>query len=238
MADEGEPILYDLKGVVVHSGTAQSGHYYSFVNTGSQWTEFNDSHVAPFDVSEMEAECFGGYEEVTTDSYGRRSQPRERTRNAFLLSYERRSDKDEDSWASPAPPSEIDERIARENVSLRRARAAFDDNGIVVAASVAKAAFSSESLETRKAAALLAGALVSRTLSRARGDDAAARLASTASLLANLDSDVASEAIKGLGLKLGRHDCLMSPRGPARLGRGRAGVVVRRVCRSLEGGPF
>ena len=76
------------------------------------------------------------------------------------------SDKDEDSWASPAPPSEIDERIARENVSLRRARAAFDDNGIVVAASVAKAAFASESLETRKAAALLAGALVSRTLSR------------------------------------------------------------------------
>ena len=111
---------------MVHSGTAQSGHYYTFVNTGSQWTEFNDSHVAPFDVSEMEAECFGGYEEVTTDSYGRRSQPRERTRNAFLLSYERRSDKDEDSWASPAPPAAVDERIARENVSLRRARAAFD----------------------------------------------------------------------------------------------------------------
>ena len=65
---------------------------------------------------------------------------------------------------------------------------------------MAKAAFASESLETRKAAALLAGALVSRTLSRARGDDAAARLASTASLLANLDADVAAEAIRGLGM--------------------------------------
>ena len=69
-----------------------------------------------------------------------------------------------------------------------------------MAASVAKAAFSSDSIETLKAAAQLAGALVSRTLSRARGDDAAARLASTASLLANLDADVASEATKGLGL--------------------------------------
>ena len=56
-----------------------------FVNTGSQWTEFNDSHVAPFDVSEMEAECFGGYEEVTTDSYGRRSQPRNAPGTRFFV---------------------------------------------------------------------------------------------------------------------------------------------------------
>ena len=127
MSDAGPPILYDLKGVVVHSGTAQSGHYYSFVKEQQQWTEFNDSHVAPFAIEELSTECFGGLEDGTTDTYGRRNPQRERTRNAFLLSYERRYDCAAASWARPAPPADVQDRVARENISLRRARAAFDD---------------------------------------------------------------------------------------------------------------
>lgn len=201
MSDAGPPILYDLKGVVVHSGTAQSGHYYSFVKEQQQWTEFNDSHVAPFAIEELSTECFGGLEDGTTDTYGRRNPQRERTRNAFLLSYERRYDCAAASWARPAPPADVQDRVARENISLRRARAAFDERHCAAAASVAKAAFSSSSLDTRQAAALLSGALVARTLARARGDDAAARLAATASLLSRIaDTRVGAEAIRGLGL--------------------------------------
>jgi ubiquitin carboxyl-terminal hydrolase 9/24 len=56
---------FNLKGVVVHTGTADSGHYYSFIRettakNGDKWYEFNDNIVRDFDVSEMTNECFGG----------------------------------------------------------------------------------------------------------------------------------------------------------------------------------
>ena len=41
---------YKLKGIVVHSGTSDSGHYYSFIkdreeskDENSKWYEFNDT---------------------------------------------------------------------------------------------------------------------------------------------------------------------------------------------------
>ena len=79
--------MYDLAGVVVHTGTAESGHYYSLIRerddrddrdhrddcddcddpprphggAGSGgWFEFNDSSVKIFDFRGMTRECFGG----------------------------------------------------------------------------------------------------------------------------------------------------------------------------------
>ena len=56
---------YELRGVVVHAGTAEQGHYYSFIQERvgeKKWYEFNDSNVRDFDPTEIPSECFGGKE--------------------------------------------------------------------------------------------------------------------------------------------------------------------------------
>lgn len=61
---------YELVGVVVHSGQASAGHYYSFIKerkrqdniNRSRWMKFNDTTVEEFEMNDcsLEAECFGG----------------------------------------------------------------------------------------------------------------------------------------------------------------------------------
>jgi len=65
--------MYELRGVVAHVGTADSGHYYSFIREltsgeggagQAKWHEFNDQLVLPFDVQDIPKECFGGTEPI------------------------------------------------------------------------------------------------------------------------------------------------------------------------------
>ena len=65
--DFNENYEYDLVGVTVHTGTADGGHYYSFIkernensNGQDRWFLFNDAEVKIFDPSQIAAECFGG----------------------------------------------------------------------------------------------------------------------------------------------------------------------------------
>lgn len=58
---------YALAGVVVHQGTADSGHYYSFIKERennsvnlNDWFEFNDKDVSRFDIKNLPNETFGG----------------------------------------------------------------------------------------------------------------------------------------------------------------------------------
>lgn len=55
---------YKLKGIVVHYGTADQGHYYSFIQDregkSQGWFEFNDTLVRPFDPRDIPDEAFGG----------------------------------------------------------------------------------------------------------------------------------------------------------------------------------
>ena len=111
---------YNLVGVTVHTGSADSGHYYSYINTirngnnnnlnecnydpnnekhTSSWLEFNDSNVSKFDVQKLEDECFGGKYEETEQSSSNASAAAggwnfrssgERTKSAYLLVYERK----------------------------------------------------------------------------------------------------------------------------------------------------
>ena len=61
------PFRYELVGVTVHTGTADGGHYDSFIkernersNHKDRWFLFNDAEVKPFDPAQIAAECFGG----------------------------------------------------------------------------------------------------------------------------------------------------------------------------------
>uniref|UniRef100_T1IPZ0 ubiquitinyl hydrolase 1 n=1 Tax=Strigamia maritima TaxID=126957 RepID=T1IPZ0_STRMM len=98
--DEEDNYLYDLIGVTVHTGTADGGHYYSFIRDRTslnkdKWFLFNDAEVKPFDPAQIAAECFGGemtvkfsktYDSVT-DKFMDFSF--EKTNSAYMLFYER-----------------------------------------------------------------------------------------------------------------------------------------------------
>jgi len=100
---------FHLVGIVVHQGSADSGHYYSFVkervpldsSREAMWFEFNDTNVAPFSVDHIPYECFGGEEEVTI--YDRekgiaKKGKRTKINNAYVLVYER-AIVDLDQWS-------------------------------------------------------------------------------------------------------------------------------------------
>lgn len=78
---DGKSVRYELVGMVVHTGQASAGHYYSFIKdrrgnsmsneTYGKWFKFNDTTVEEFDMTEeaMATECFGGkYKAKTTET--------------------------------------------------------------------------------------------------------------------------------------------------------------------------
>ncbi|XP_075147597.1 ubiquitinyl hydrolase 1 puf [Haematobia irritans] len=98
--DLEECLEYELVGVTVHTGTADGGHYYSFIKERNKsaiqhdrWFLFNDAEVKPFDPSQIAAECFGG--EMTSKTYDSVTEKYldfsfEKTNSAYMLFYERR----------------------------------------------------------------------------------------------------------------------------------------------------
>ncbi|XP_011610930.2 ubiquitin carboxyl-terminal hydrolase 34 isoform X2 [Takifugu rubripes] len=103
--EEGEPKVtgsyeYDLIGVTVHTGTADGGHYYSFIRDiinphaykNNKWYLFNDAEVKSFDSAQLASECFGG--EMTTKTYDSVTDKFmdfsfEKTHSAYMLFYKR-----------------------------------------------------------------------------------------------------------------------------------------------------
>ncbi|TSK58130.1 Ubiquitin carboxyl-terminal hydrolase 24 [Bagarius yarrelli] len=91
---------YELVGVVVHSGQAHAGHYYSFIKdrrggSRSRWYKFNDNVVEEFDMNDetLEYECFGGeYRPKVYDQSNPYPDVRRRYWNAYMLFYQRISE--------------------------------------------------------------------------------------------------------------------------------------------------
>ncbi|KAI9234743.1 MAG: hypothetical protein BYD32DRAFT_438947 [Podila humilis] len=134
---------YNLVGVLVHTGTADSGHYYSYIKdrslegtTSDQgaentlWYHFNDSKVEEFDPSEIPSKAFGGPEYIPSESPYIKSSPRMTTKpySAYMLFYERAD--------APVPkvpmvieskvPSDIKDVVVKENIILMKDLAVFD----------------------------------------------------------------------------------------------------------------
>ena len=86
--------VFELVGVLVHSGTAETGHYYSFIrerpniSDRESWIEFNDDLVTPWDPAMMEGACFGGPEFRPHFEAGGSF---ERVYSAYMLFYQRSS---------------------------------------------------------------------------------------------------------------------------------------------------
>ena len=54
---------YNLRGMVVHSGQASGGHYYSYIRQGDAWFKFDDGDVTEVcmeDDEELKNQCWGG----------------------------------------------------------------------------------------------------------------------------------------------------------------------------------
>jgi ubiquitin C-terminal hydrolase len=100
-----EDCEYELSGVVVHTGTTESGHYFAYLKEDScvdggdggeaapkpRWLEFNDAEVTPFSEALLESECFGGTTKMH-DIYGSGAVTTHEIPNpksAYMLVYKR-----------------------------------------------------------------------------------------------------------------------------------------------------
>ncbi|KAI8942198.1 hypothetical protein NX059_000284 [Plenodomus lindquistii] len=87
-----EKDIFDLVGILVHSGTCESGHYYSYIRERPSpmgpptpsWVEFDDSNVTPFNSADIPQRAFGG---PTDDTYNRQFK----VYSAYMLFYQRRN---------------------------------------------------------------------------------------------------------------------------------------------------
>ncbi|KAK8401660.1 hypothetical protein O3P69_001054 [Scylla paramamosain] len=99
--------IYELVGVIVHSGQASAGHYYSYIKdrrgdsltnpNNGHWFKFNDTTVEEVDMCDalLEQECFGGtYKaKVSYDSSNPLPEDRLRYWNAYMLVYDSLDDR-------------------------------------------------------------------------------------------------------------------------------------------------
>ncbi|KAL6697684.1 hypothetical protein J3F84DRAFT_293406 [Trichoderma pleuroticola] len=88
--------MFELVGILIHAGTAESGHYYSYIRERTStvdrpsWVEFNDDVVTPWDPRQMAASAFGGSagQQTSLDSGG---PVFDKTYSAYMLFYQRSS---------------------------------------------------------------------------------------------------------------------------------------------------
>lgn len=88
----------------MHTGTAEYGHYYSYININrgdkensaddskDKWLEFNDSLIRNYDPSKIAGDCFGGKSSsnYTVNSTGfSTANDMEKSKNAYILVYDK-----------------------------------------------------------------------------------------------------------------------------------------------------
>jgi ubiquitin C-terminal hydrolase len=99
---DAEKYGYTLMGVVVHSGSAFAGHYYSYIRerveaadgrvSAGAWHVFDDKRVEPYDASCLERDTFGGRYSTDVWDPSRKmhvAMDYDRPNSAYMLFYER-----------------------------------------------------------------------------------------------------------------------------------------------------
>lgn len=133
---------YQLSGIVVHSGQASGGHYYSYVllrDNGSEtgrWVKLDDGDVtecAMHDDEEMKAQCFGGeyMGEVFDPMLKRVSYKRQkRWWNAYMLFYTRKDTIETSALEDSMKSMTLKESVIPRPIwlSVRRSNIAFSHN--------------------------------------------------------------------------------------------------------------
>lgn len=93
LSEEGTtfpPDIFELVGVIIHSGTAETGHYYSFIRqrpssreSNQSWIQFNDTDVTKFDFAQLRDQAFGGSDSTFGNYF--------KFYNGYMLFYQRKS---------------------------------------------------------------------------------------------------------------------------------------------------
>ncbi|KAM5345480.1 hypothetical protein ACJ41O_011342 [Fusarium nematophilum] len=139
-----EEDVFELVGVLVHSGTAESGHYYSYIRerpsstTRQTWVEFNDDMVTPWDPTLMESSTFGGPDH--RPPYDTNGILYDKTYSAYMLFYQRASSlsAEQESMMDLGVPSplqvkvtdELKDHIMDENTVLLRRHCVYDPSNL------------------------------------------------------------------------------------------------------------
>ncbi|BES97389.1 ubiquitin carboxyl-terminal hydrolase [Nesidiocoris tenuis] len=141
---------YNLTGIIVHSGQASGGHYYSYVLHRSyadgtlKWYKFDDGEVTECKMEsdeEMKSQCFGGeYMGEVFDHMMKRMTYKRQKRwwNAYMLYYTRQDGEEGDlvksvNQLSLHPrsngimkmPAAIERSVCRQNISFMHTRNQF-----------------------------------------------------------------------------------------------------------------
>ncbi|KAG6007949.1 hypothetical protein E4U21_005310 [Claviceps maximensis] len=139
--DAPQSDMFELVGILVHSGTAESGHYYSYIrerqpSESPSWVEFNDDMVTPWDPSMMESSTFGSTDRQPIHEAANKIRYH-RTYSAYMLFYQRASSLCTASSScnvvasskhgiSPSIPPLMKEHISKENNVLLQRHCLFD----------------------------------------------------------------------------------------------------------------
>ncbi|PHH80164.1 hypothetical protein CDD82_1934 [Ophiocordyceps australis] len=135
---------FELVGILVHAGTAESGHYYSYIKerplpgSKNSWVEFNDDVVSLWDPSLMSSSTFGGPE--TRPLYETNGVAYDKSYSAYMLFYQRASSLRTEQQAMTAhqigspllveASMALREHIASENTVLLRRHCLYDSNHV------------------------------------------------------------------------------------------------------------
>jgi hypothetical protein len=117
MADETQNPMYRLTGIVLHAGTAEGGHYTSYVKVGQKWYDFNDTQVLEIPESAVLENAAGNM------SFG----GEDHRPCAYLLFYQRSDVTQEltDDYLQLPQDVEIREEIERDNRMYQELQSLF-----------------------------------------------------------------------------------------------------------------